>query len=477
MKDDGCPPETEKVCPKGMEEEKPKGASRMAGGPAGCQCVPDFLISLVKKDVGEEKYTRAAPDVFKNQKIKMGKITCTCSLTLMAQGTKLSPKSKATCDKKCSGVAKKVVLTGRSKNVYTLAITSKKGKAKLKGTVKLAAPVTPKPPKPTRPPATTQSPGTGSGNTGGSAGEAGGPSCSCVAVKNGGGGSGSEPGSGSGPATGSPGTGSPGTGSGSGSGTEPGSGSGQTEGPEGGNGGNEGGNGGETGTGGGGGECPPYPADHTMTIYPGPAAECGFELKFSGLDADTKKELLDKHNEQRQKVAAGNEAGQPSATNMRKLVWDEELETIAQRWTDQCKFDHDKNRDLCDGTIVGQNAYESSSSAESYDYEVNPMIGDAVMGWYDEVTSPGFDSANISPFVFGGGTGHYTALVWAETDRVGCGRVYYEDTDGWFKHLVICNYAVGGNLIGAAMYEAGAKCSNCPAGYSCDTTYDALCTK
>lgn len=214
-----------------------------------------------------------------------------------------------------------------------------------------------------------------------------------------------------------------------------------------------------------------------MTIYPGPAAECGFELKFSGLDEDTKKELLDKHNEQRQKVAAGNEAGQPAAANMRKLVWDEELETIAQRWTDQCKFDHDKNRDLCDGTVVGQNAFFASSSAEYYDYEVNPMIGDAVMAWYNEVTNPGFDSANISPYVFGGGTGHYTALAWAETDRVGCGRVYYEDTDGWFKHLVICNYAVGGNLVGGVMYEAGDKCSNCPAGYSCDTTYDALCTK
>ena len=23
------------------------------------------------------------------------------------------------------------------------------------------------------------------------------------------------------------------------------------------------------------------------------------------------------------------------------------------------------------------------------------------------------------------GTGHYTQLVWAETDRIGCGSVYY----------------------------------------------------
>ena len=58
-------------------------------------------------------------------------------MSLLADGTRLSPKSEAVCDKKCSGAAKGVVLTGSSGNVYTLDITSRKGKAKLKGTVKL----------------------------------------------------------------------------------------------------------------------------------------------------------------------------------------------------------------------------------------------------------------------------------------------------------------------------------------------------
>merc|ERR1719228_31940 len=233
---------------------------------------------------------------------------------------------------------------------------------------------------------------------------------------------------------------------------------------------------GETGGGNGGGDCS-YPADHTMTVYPGPADECGYELKFTGLDEATKKILLDKHNELRQKVASGGEAGQPGAANMRKLVWDDELATIAQRWTSQCIFDHDKVRNLCDGTVVGQNAYQSGSDYEYYDYVVNPEIGDAVQSWYDEVTNPGFSSANINHFVFDEGYGHYTAVVWADTDRVGCGRVYYEDTDGWFKHLVICNYAIAANLEGGVMYEEGDKCSNCPAGYSCDATFDGLCAK
>ena len=33
-----------------------------------------------------------------------------------------------------------------------------------------------------------------------------------------------------------------------------------------------------------------------------------------------------------------------SIGNMRKLTWNEDLATVAQKWADQCLFDHDKNR-------------------------------------------------------------------------------------------------------------------------------------
>merc|ERR1711970_192771 len=204
-------------------------------------------------------------------------------------------------------------------------------------------------------------------------------------------GSGSEAGEGSGPVGGEGSGADSGQGSSAESGEGSGAASGEGSGPENGGEGSGGGSGegsgeagGETGGGNGGGDCS-YPADHTMTVYPGPADECGYELKFTGLDEATKKILLDKHNELRQKVASGGEAGQPGAANMRKLVWDDELATIAQRWTSQCIFEHDKVRDLCDGTVVGQNAYQSGTDYEYYDYNVNPEIGDAVQSWYDEV--------------------------------------------------------------------------------------------
>jgi len=69
------------------------------------------------------------------------------------------------------------------------------------------------------------------------------------------------------------------------------------------------------------------------------------------------------------------------------------------------------------------------------------------------------------------GAGHYTQVVWAETSAVGCANVYYQDGT-WYKNLVMCNYAVGGNMQGGRMYIQGTACSSCPTGTACS---DSLC--
>ena len=46
---------------------------------------------------------------------------------------------------------------------------------------------------------------------------------------------------------------------------------------------------------------------------------------------------------------------------------------IAQRWADQCTFDHDTNRQKTDGIWVGQNLYvKASSNLATYDEVANP---------------------------------------------------------------------------------------------------------
>ena len=117
---------------------------------------------------------------------------------------------------------------------------------------------------------------------------------------------------------------------------------------------------------------------------------------------------------------------------------------------------------------MGQNLYiyKQSVAAKTSDWE------GAVADWYQEVKD--FTSSSIEPFQFSSATGHYTQLVWAESDRVGCGATSY--TEGqWFTTLYVCNYGPNGNFIQGQMYRQGTPCSQCGAGYQCSSQYPGLC--
>lgn len=55
------------------------------------------------------------------------------------------------------------------------------------------------------------------------------------------------------------------------------------------------------------------------------------------------KKIVDTHNNFRNLIASGNETrlGFPSAANMLKMEWDNELAYVAQAHANQCKFEHD----------------------------------------------------------------------------------------------------------------------------------------
>ena len=61
-------------------------------------------------------------------------------------------------------------------------------------------------------------------------------------------------------------------------------------------------------------------------------------------------------------------------------------------------------------------------------------VTDGVMEWYMEVEDPGYNSNDINPFQSPGGAGHYTQVVWAESEEIGCGFTYYK-----VRTLVSCS--------------------------------------
>jgi len=201
---------------------------------------------------------------------------------------------------------------------------------------------------------------------------------------------------------------------------------------------------------------------------------------FSGLSETGKQSILDRHNDLRRRVAKGLETEginppQPPASDMRKLVWNDELEMIAQRLVDQCSYGHDDNRRTFDEQYVGQNIGLSWSTAQSPEATVQNYLFVRVQKWYDEVSTPGFNSSRVGlGYVSGTGTGHYTQIVWADTDEIGCGVTYYKEGERYNTYLA-CNYARAGNWKNTPIYTIGTACDDCPSGYtSCD---DGLCAK
>ncbi|CAI9730330.1 uncharacterized protein LOC115217114 isoform X4 [Octopus vulgaris] len=144
----------------------------------------------------------------------------------------------------------------------------------------------------------------------------------------------------------------------------------------------------------------------------------------SGVSESDKENILKLHNNYRKNV-------DPPACNMIKLYWDDDLAYVAQKWADNCEFDHDKgNKRRVPGKFsVGQNLAQGHTDWEA-----------AIKGWYSEVKDfqYGVNTQNTVA------VGHYTQIVWASSTRIGCGYAKCSN----IRTFYVCNYGPAGNLIG-----------------------------
>ncbi|XP_066150059.1 CRISP/Allergen/PR-1-like [Euwallacea fornicatus] len=182
-------------------------------------------------------------------------------------------------------------------------------------------------------------------------------------------------------------------------------------------------------------------------------SSCGKIYSNKVTEGDTKV-IVRKHNELRKLIANGKVPGQPRGINLKKLKYDAALAEAAQKIANSCEFAHKTVRD---GRwyAVGQNLYIMYSTAPSS----GANWSSAIQTWFNEYEDYKFGRCCESGSKM---TGHYTQVVWANTEYVGCGFTYYETNEIFKYHkLYVCNYGPAGNFIGQLPYQVGSSgCEN-----------------
>lgn len=143
-------------------------------------------------------------------------------------------------------------------------------------------------------------------------------------------------------------------------------------------------------------------------------------------------------------VAAHNAWRQ--AVGVPDLAWSNEVATTAQEWADLlaspeggCRLEHRPNAGE-NARPFGENLYQAFAFPDPP--QVTPQ--DVVDAWGNE--SQDYDAAThtCAP---GAVCGHYTQVVWRETQVVGCGMATCM-SDGFQSIIWVCNYDPPGNIIG-----------------------------
>jgi uncharacterized protein YkwD len=177
------------------------------------------------------------------------------------------------------------------------------------------------------------------------------------------------------------------------------------------------------------------------------------------LSDSIKTAILDYHNQLRANVAQGQVGGQPSASNMDIMRWDDALAKVAQDYSEQCVWGHNSARTSqfisykslasfevdSSTTYIGENLAMGTGGSISSDYA--KYLIDL---WFNEHTLYSYSSKSCR-----GVCGHYTQMVWANSRYLGCGM-----TQCSFGYFLVCNYGPGGNN-GNYPYESGTSCTSC----------------
>ncbi|RVE53199.1 hypothetical protein evm_002032, partial [Chilo suppressalis] len=216
---------------------------------------------------------------------------------------------------------------------------------------------------------------------------------------------------------------------------------------------------------------------HTFCQYPpGPSPKCVGYIDAQ-LSSEEKVRLMARLNRRRSEAASGRLQHLPTAGNMLKLRWVEELAREAQRWADQCRppktpEERDTCRDLF-SVSVGQCV--ASVVGEAPGLRVESLVD----MWYmqslhfkENITAYVVPVSNVNFY------GDFAQMIWAWSYMVGCGRSrFMAEVNGRLRSVerLVCNFAPRGPSAGRALWAPGAPAASCPPRSAPDPALPALC--
>ncbi|XP_053604166.1 venom allergen 3-like [Plodia interpunctella] len=166
------------------------------------------------------------------------------------------------------------------------------------------------------------------------------------------------------------------------------------------------------------------------------------------------REIVDGHNERRLRLAKGNVSGQPPASEMKYMIWDDELAAKATKWASRNSFQHNPDNTIGSGRFrTGENLYVFSTTNRNQKINLQATLD----SWFNENKDFTYGPIWIDHFNREDGVqiGHYTQMVWSDSVYVGCGISQFSRNPGWTSYMVVCNYGPAGNIIGSVPYPTG----------------------
>ncbi|KAK5967459.1 C-type single domain activation associated secreted protein ASP3 [Trichostrongylus colubriformis] len=176
----------------------------------------------------------------------------------------------------------------------------------------------------------------------------------------------------------------------------------------------------------------PIVAYLTLLHTPGWAGMCSDK---DGMSDEVRQAFVDKHNEYRSLVAKGKAVNgiggfAPKAARMFKMKYDCDVEKKRHGW--------------------GENLWAISVP----DYNKTKSAISATYAWFKELERYGVPAKNVLTMdVFNRGVGHYTQVVWQQSDRIGCAVKTCSKTT-----YAGCQYKDAGNVLNNPIYDIGNPC-------------------